>query len=142
LIHFRGGRVPLLTTLPAILGTSPECGAVWRVWRSLRTRMRRAEWWVGGPRARVRDVQRRTRQDPRALGCLGLSAFHADMRSAWVQQHCGVGSCTTVASRCGGVCPLLLYRCWFTSEGSMPARVRWLVDRRLLLRRVSCVRLC
>jgi hypothetical protein len=59
---------PLRATLMAIPETSPEYGVVRRVWRSPRTRERRAERRVGGPRARERDVQRWMRLGPRAFG--------------------------------------------------------------------------
>jgi hypothetical protein len=77
------GGAPLRAALTAILETSTERGAVRRVWRSLRTRERRAEWLVGGPRARE--------------SCFGLGVLHAVWWSVWVQQHYDDGSCTTVA---------------------------------------------
>ena len=58
-----------------------------------------------GPRARERGVQRRKWRGPRALSCSGLGVFLVVGRLSWVQQHCGVGSCTAVASWCDGVCP-------------------------------------
>jgi hypothetical protein len=51
--------------------------------RSQRTRERRAEWRVGGPRARE--------------SCFGFGVLHAVEQSVSVQRHCGVGSCTAVA---------------------------------------------
>jgi hypothetical protein len=58
---------------------------------------RRAEWQVGGPHARERGVQRWKWRGLCALGCFGLGVFPCRRRSTWVQQHCGVGSCTVVA---------------------------------------------
>jgi len=101
---FSSRGAPLLAASTAIPETSTERGAVWRV-GGPRTRERRAEWRVGGPRARESGVQWRKWRGPRALGCSGLGVFHAVGRSVWVQQHCGVGSCTAVAFWCGGVCP-------------------------------------
>jgi hypothetical protein len=46
------GGAPLRASSAAIFETSLERGVVRRVWRSLRTRERRAEWRVGGPPAR------------------------------------------------------------------------------------------
>ena len=88
-------------------GSADPNGKLWlRRWvGGPRTRERRAEWRVGGPCTRESGVQWRKWRGPRALGCSGLGVFHAVGRSVWVQQHCGVGSCTAVASWCGGVCP-------------------------------------
>jgi hypothetical protein len=41
-------------------------------WRSPHMRERRAEWRVGGPRARESDVLRQKRRSPRVLGVSGL----------------------------------------------------------------------
>jgi hypothetical protein len=92
-----GGGAPLRATLMAIPETSPEYGVVRRVWRSPRTRERRAERRVGGPRARERDVQRWMRLGPARLGSFGLGVLHAVGQSVRVHQHCGVRSCTAVA---------------------------------------------
>ena len=54
-------------------------------------RERRAEWRVGGPRARE--------------SYFGLGILHAVELSVSVQHHCGVVSRMAVAPRGGGVCP-------------------------------------
>jgi hypothetical protein len=79
------GGAPLRAALTVILETSQECGAVWWVQRSPRTRERDgcAEWRVGGPCARE--------------SCFRLGVLHVVRWSVRVQQHCGVGSCTAVA---------------------------------------------
>jgi hypothetical protein len=72
-------------------------------------RERRVEWRVGGPRARERLS---SSGGPRTLGCFGLDVLHAVGWSAWVQQHCGDGSCTA-AALFGAVvpAPMLLFSC-------------------------------
>jgi hypothetical protein len=67
------------------------------------------------------DVQRRKRWGPRALGCFGLSVLHVVGQSAWVQQHCGGGSCTTVTLSvrwclllCSSISAGSLQRCRYT----------------------------
>jgi hypothetical protein len=82
------GGAPLGATSTAILETTTKCGAVWRVWRSPRTRERRAEWRVGGSRA---------------CESFGLGILHAVGLSVSVQHHCGVEPRTVVALQCGGV---------------------------------------
>jgi hypothetical protein len=47
---------------------------------------------------RMREgVQRQMRRGPRVLVCFRLGILHAVGSSVWVQQHCGVRSCTAVA---------------------------------------------
>jgi hypothetical protein len=65
------GGAHLRATTTTILETTLERGAVRRVWRSTCTRERRAEWRVGGPRARE--------------SCFGLSVLRAAWWSLWVQ---------------------------------------------------------
>jgi hypothetical protein len=84
------GGAPLCATSTAILEMSPERGAMWRVGGPC-ARGRRAEWRVGSPHARE--------------SCFRLGVLLAVRWSVRVQQHCGDGSCTTVALRCGGACP-------------------------------------
>jgi hypothetical protein len=80
---FPGDRAPLLATLAAILGTCPERGVVRRV--------------GGGPRARERVSNGGCGEAPACWFCFRLGVLHAVRWSAWVQQHCGVRSCTAVA---------------------------------------------
>jgi hypothetical protein len=69
------------STMMAILGTSPELGAVRRVGGPCaREREGHAEWRVGGPRARESWPS-----DSMFLPAVG--------QWAGVQQHCGGGSC-------------------------------------------------
>jgi hypothetical protein len=94
-------RVPrsgalLPSSLTAIPETCSERGAVQRGWRSLRTRERGMLSCGLEVPAHTCDAQRRKWRGPRALGCFGLGVLHVVGRSAWVQQHCGGGSCTAV----------------------------------------------
>jgi hypothetical protein len=119
------GRCTSSFFVAAILGTSPERGVVWRVWRPPRIDERRAEWRVGGPRARVRGVQQRKWRGPRVLGCFGLGAFMSPGGRFWMRQHCGVGSCAAMAlSVWWCLSPSSSIKCWITSEVSMPTWMR------------------
>ena len=93
-------------------------------------KIRRAEWRVGGPRARECGVQWRKWRGPRALGCSGLGVFHAVGRSVWVQQHCGVWVLHSSGLLVWWCLPLLLlYQRWNTLDVSITARVRlWVED--------------